>query len=85
MPKAVPHHRRKNKKSPALDRHGGWMFTPSWREGRFPSSPLLRYRDRLSSYDLIESFLASYGHEAALQVGRDLDAKVEELLQAAAN
>ena len=37
------------------------------------------------SYDLIESFLAPYGHEAALQVGRDLDAKVEELLQAAAN
>jgi hypothetical protein len=30
------------------------------------------------SYDLIESFLAPYGHEAALQVGRDLDAKLEE-------
>jgi hypothetical protein len=37
------------------------------------------------SYDLIESFLAPYGRDAALQVARDLDAKVEGLLQAAAH
>jgi len=37
------------------------------------------------SYDLIESFLAPYGSDAALRVARDLDAKVEGLLQAAAH
>ena len=36
------------------------------------------------SYDLMASLLALYGHEAALQVARDLDAKIEDLLKAAA-
>ena len=36
------------------------------------------------SYDSMASLLAPYGHEAALRVARDLDAKVEHLLEAAA-
>jgi uncharacterized protein (DUF302 family) len=36
------------------------------------------------TYDSMESFLAPYGSEAALAVARDLDAKVEDLLQTAA-
>ena len=36
------------------------------------------------SYDLMESFLTPYRHEAALKVARDLDAKVVDLLNAAA-
>lgn len=36
------------------------------------------------SYDCMASLLAPYGHEAALQVARDLDAKIEDLLKAAA-
>ena len=36
------------------------------------------------SYDLMESLLPPFRHEAALQVARDLDAKVEDLLQVAA-
>jgi len=36
------------------------------------------------SYDSMASLLAPYGHETALQVARDLDAKVERLLEAAA-
>lgn len=36
------------------------------------------------SYDSMESLLAPYGHKAALQVARDLDAKVEDLLRLAA-
>jgi hypothetical protein len=36
------------------------------------------------SYDLMASFIAPYGSEAALVVARDLDAKVEGLLEAAA-
>jgi hypothetical protein len=36
------------------------------------------------SYDLMASLLAPYGNEAALQVARDLDAKIEALLKAAA-
>jgi hypothetical protein len=36
------------------------------------------------SYDLMASFLAPYGNLAASQVARDLDAKVEALLTAAA-
>jgi uncharacterized protein (DUF302 family) len=35
------------------------------------------------SYDRMASFLASYGSEEALQVSRELDAKVERLLTAA--
>ncbi len=37
------------------------------------------------SYDLMASFLASYGNLAALEVARGLDEKVEALLQAAAS
>jgi uncharacterized protein (DUF302 family) len=37
------------------------------------------------SYDRITSFLASYGNTEALKVARELDAKVEALLTAAAN
>jgi uncharacterized protein (DUF302 family) len=37
------------------------------------------------SYDRMASFLASYGNTEALQVARELDAKVEALLTAAAN
>jgi len=36
------------------------------------------------SYDSMESLLAPYGQETALQVARDLDTKVEGLLEAAA-
>ncbi|HET7238183.1 MAG TPA: DUF302 domain-containing protein [Terrimicrobiaceae bacterium] len=36
------------------------------------------------SYDSIASLLAPYGSQAALAVARDLDAKVESLLRAAA-
>jgi hypothetical protein len=36
------------------------------------------------SYDLMASLLAPYGYESALQVARDLDAKIEDLLKAAA-
>lgn len=36
------------------------------------------------SYDLMASLLAPYGSQAALTVARDLDAKVESLLRAAA-
>jgi uncharacterized protein (DUF302 family) len=36
------------------------------------------------SYDSMESFLAPYGSEAALGVARDLDAKIEGLLDMAA-
>jgi hypothetical protein len=36
------------------------------------------------SYDLMESYLAPYGEEAALLVARDLDDKVVSLLKAAA-
>src|SRR5260370_34623229 len=36
------------------------------------------------SYDLMASLLAPYGHEVALQVAQDLDAKIEDLLKAAA-
>ena len=36
------------------------------------------------SYDRMASFLASYGNAGALRVARDLDAKVETLLEAAA-
>jgi uncharacterized protein (DUF302 family) len=36
------------------------------------------------SYDRMATFLASYGNDAALQIARDLDAKVEALLTAAA-
>jgi uncharacterized protein (DUF302 family) len=36
------------------------------------------------SYDRMESFLAGYGNEEALIVARDLDAKVERILIAAA-
>ena len=36
------------------------------------------------SYDRMATFLAPYGNDAALQVARDLDAKVEALLIAAA-
>jgi uncharacterized protein (DUF302 family) len=36
------------------------------------------------SYDLMASFLAPYGSQAALAVASDLDAKVENLLRAAA-
>ncbi len=35
-------------------------------------------------YDRMTSFLAPYGSEKALRVARDLDAKVESLLTAAA-
>jgi hypothetical protein len=37
------------------------------------------------SYDRMTSFLASYGNTEALKVARELDAKVEALLTAAAN
>ena len=37
------------------------------------------------SYDRVTSFLASYGNTEALKVARELDAKVEALLTAAAN
>jgi len=36
------------------------------------------------TYDSMASFLAPYGSEAALAVARDLDAKVEDLLETAA-
>jgi uncharacterized protein (DUF302 family) len=36
------------------------------------------------TYDLMASFLASYGNPAALEVARSLDAKVEAMLRAAA-
>jgi uncharacterized protein (DUF302 family) len=36
------------------------------------------------SYDSMESLIAPYGSEAALSVARDLDAKVENLLETAA-
>ena len=36
------------------------------------------------SYDSMVSLLAPYGHEAALKVARDLDAKIEGLLETAA-
>ncbi len=36
------------------------------------------------SYDLMASLLAPYGSQAALTVARDLDAKIESLLRAAA-
>jgi len=36
------------------------------------------------SYDSMESFLTPYGHESALTIAKDLDAKVEGLLEAAA-
>jgi thiamine monophosphate synthase len=36
------------------------------------------------SYDSMATPLAPYRHEEALRVARDLDAKVEELLEAAA-
>jgi hypothetical protein len=36
------------------------------------------------SYERMATFLAPYGNDAALQVARDLDAKVEALLTAAA-
>lgn len=35
------------------------------------------------SYDLMESLLASYGSEAALEVARELDEKIERLLESA--
>jgi hypothetical protein len=37
------------------------------------------------TYDLMASFLAPYGNLAALKVARDLDAKVQALLTAAAS
>ena len=37
------------------------------------------------SYDSMASFLAPYGHQDALGIAKDLDTKVEELLQAAAS
>ena len=37
------------------------------------------------SYDKMESFLASYDNAAALEVARELDRKVEQILQQAAN
>jgi uncharacterized protein (DUF302 family) len=37
------------------------------------------------SYDRMASFLAPYGSEESLNVARDLDAKVESLLEAAAD
>jgi hypothetical protein len=37
------------------------------------------------SYDRIESLIAPYGNADALRVARDLDAKVEQVLSAAAN
>jgi len=36
------------------------------------------------SYDSMESLLAPYGNEPALAVARDLDAKLESLLETAA-
>ena len=36
------------------------------------------------SYDTMASFLETYGNAEALKVARELDAKVEELLTAAA-
>jgi hypothetical protein len=36
------------------------------------------------SYDSMASFIAPYGSQAALVVARDLDAKVERLLETAA-
>jgi hypothetical protein len=36
------------------------------------------------SYDLMESFLAPYGNQAALAVARDLDTKIKHLLETAA-
>jgi len=33
------------------------------------------------SYDLMESLLASYGSKAALEVARELDEKIERLLE----
>ena len=36
------------------------------------------------SYDSMESFLAPYGSEEALQVARDLDVKIKALLETAA-
>jgi hypothetical protein len=36
------------------------------------------------SYDLMESLLAPYGSETALVIARDLDARIEKLLQTAA-
>jgi uncharacterized protein (DUF302 family) len=36
------------------------------------------------SYDTMESLLTPYGHEEALKVARDLDAKIEGLLETAA-
>ena len=36
------------------------------------------------SYDLMESLLASYGSSAALEVAKDLDVKIEQLLETAA-
>lgn len=36
------------------------------------------------SYDLMESLLSPYGSQEALAVARDLDAKVERLLETAA-
>jgi len=36
------------------------------------------------SYDAMESFLTPYRHESALAIAKDLDAKVEGLLEAAA-
>jgi len=36
------------------------------------------------TYDSMESFLAPYGSETALAVARDLDAKVEGLIETAA-
>ena len=37
------------------------------------------------SYDSMASLLAPYGHQDALGIAKDLDTKVEELLQAAAS
>jgi len=36
------------------------------------------------SYDLMSAFLSRYGNKDALEVARDLDAKVESLLKEAA-
>jgi uncharacterized protein (DUF302 family) len=36
------------------------------------------------SYDLMESLLTPYGNSSALEVAKDLDSKVEQLLEMAA-
>jgi hypothetical protein len=59
---------------------------------RFDSGDVLRKEPggrgprmlRLVSYDSMASLLAPYGNEAALVVARDLDAKIESLLETTA-